>query len=73
MDARALIYGVLIHDVAAGGVGVVMRTGMFAVKQVVGNGFSAGNTIGWNGSAWAVSATDYLAVLLTENIAMLKI
>lgn len=68
-DAPALIVGVLVHDVSAGDVGVVMFSGLFAVQQIIGNSFSAGDLIGWNGSSWVADSNNPIAVLLTNGIA----
>lgn len=45
-------FGVLLHDVAAGGLGVVMHKGLLPVSNLMTGTFTLGKYYGWSNGAW---------------------
>ena len=74
MEARAMtgtdsvkrFYGILLHNVAAGGIGIVMKSG-FVTDQIVG-AFATADGIGWDGSAWSVVTSNALVLMLFNKL-----
>lgn len=62
-----LVWGILLHDVAGGDFGTVMRKGVFA-QQVLGVSFAAGKLIGWNGTTWVEDNTNPILIAKTGSI-----
>lgn len=69
-DAPIRLAGVLLHDVEAGGIGVV-KMGGFLSNQILGDGHNQASTIGWDGTSWTANAAVKSVAMFTDSIGVM--